>query len=407
MGWPATATVSSSRRASSRQPRARAPITSSSRTGPPVRLAPTPSAAPSRTCRASSSMKKGFPRDSRAIERAEAPAGVGWASRSAPASSSASLLRKLADHELADLELRRAGRAAAREASSRADCRSRASTRKHPTSSSGRRVGRAQQLREQRRAVRVPPLQVVDEENERRGVRDPAEELPERAKAPAALLERVRDRDDPPPRERHGLHLPQHREEAHEGEQVAGQQRLGLGLRQSSQVVGQRVHEAVEGLVRHRFLLVRAPRQNDGARVRRRTLVQESPHQRGLADAGAAANEHGDRAAFLRRERRRRRAPRAVPAGPRMGAAQGRQRRARAGVASVPPTPALRRVRRRISSADGRSRGSRRRSSRQSASRSSGASGHDSRGAGGSARCFSTRTSRNSPGNGRVPVRAS
>src|SRR6185369_10984232 len=55
-----------------------------------------------------------------------------------------------------------------------------------------RRGRRREQLYQERRAVRVPPLNVVNDEHERRAAPEAAEELPERREDAAANLLRIR-----------------------------------------------------------------------------------------------------------------------------------------------------------------------------------------------------------------------
>ena len=141
----------------------------------------------------------------------------------------------------------------------------------------------AHEFLEQRRAVHVSPVQIVDEEDERSLFREPRQELPKSAeRAPAKLVD-VPDLEHAAPRARHGLHPPQHGKKPRQRENVAGHQRLDAGMGKPFEVMGERVHQAVERLVRNGLPLEAPPRENHGARVTRADPVEKTPHERALA----------------------------------------------------------------------------------------------------------------------------
>ena len=89
----------------------------------------------------------------------------------------------------------------------------------------GRRARRPKQLLEQDGAVRVGPLQVVDADDQRPAIRQPAQQLAQRLECPAPKTERI---DAPglliPARVRDGVHLQQHREHSRQRRHIGRQQ---------------------------------------------------------------------------------------------------------------------------------------------------------------------------------------
>ncbi len=160
-----------------------------------------------------------------------------------------------------------------------------------------RRVGRGQQVGQQGGTVRITPLQVVNVQDERLHGGEAAEQVAQGGEGPAAQLVRVGHAGRLTVR---GVgdcrDAPQHREQSHQRRRVERQQVGGLVPAQPRQMAAQRVDEAVQRLVRHRLLLVAAPRQHQ-RRAGVRQPVEEVLHEKGLAGAGPAVYVDGRRLA--------------------------------------------------------------------------------------------------------------
>ena len=164
-----------------------------------------------------------------------------------------------------------------------------------------RRVGRTEDLDEERRAVEVAPVRVVDEEDERLDLTQGREELAQRtegalSQTPPVVLARLA---------RRGRHA---RDALHDGEEAAQRpdvlrQEQGLaGVRHAHQVAAEGVDHAVDRLERDRLALEDAATQDDGLAVHRQ-VVEEVMDGRRLPHARASADPHRDRPARLRRLR--------------------------------------------------------------------------------------------------------
>ena len=346
-------------------------------------------------------MKKGFPRDSRAISSGE--------TRSFGMISAEQRRRELAGFgriDLADLHEFDSGRARNRSDPQKRLQKVAIERVVAPISSDQHQRGRVrgtQQFENRRGAVPVSPLHIVDEQDEGRAIAEPRQQLAESPECPAPQLLGIRDLRKAPPRSRDGLDLSQDGKDAREHDHIPRKQGLRLGEREPLQVLAQRIDQAVESLVGDRFALVTAPCENHGVRLADGDLVEKPPDEGGLAHSGRPADVDRDRSDPP--------SPRERLAEARRDAMHARQKGPRGrSAASTPPRRSgdRRGASARISSSPGRRSGSRRRSARHSPSRSSGHARHQfARSAAVPRRCFSTRTSRNSPRNGRSPVRAS
>ena len=167
----------------------------------------------------------------------------------------------------------------------------------------GGRVRLAEDVQQQAGAVRVAPLQVVDDQHQRlrRGQR--AEQLRQGHRRARPQFLRAEDgpaltgaRMDPVDPLEHREHLRQQRH-------VVGQQPVDHVRRQLAQVAAERVDQAVERLVAHRLLLVAAPRQHQRLRSRVQG-VDEVVDDRALAHARRPVHEQPDGSAGHRRAKR-------------------------------------------------------------------------------------------------------
>jgi hypothetical protein len=154
-----------------------------------------------------------------------------------------------------------------------------------------RRVGRSQQLAQQRGAVDVAPVQVVEHEHERAGGGEAAEQRAQGLEGLLALLVRGEagveragaqavDRGD----------AAQHREQAREAVQLRRAQGLDLGVGALAQVAGEGVDQAVDALVGDALALVAAAGEDDRGAARERGA--EVVEQGAAAEAGGAVEEH-------------------------------------------------------------------------------------------------------------------
>jgi hypothetical protein len=124
-----------------------------------------------------------------------------------------------------------------------------------------RRLGRPHQLEEQRGAVGVPPLGIIDVDDERPSAGQRAEELAERRERSPAYEVRVRDLRFGDCAD--GRHALQNGEHAGKGADVGRQLDRFALLLQMAEVAAERVDHAIDRLVGDRFTLVGATAQHD------------------------------------------------------------------------------------------------------------------------------------------------
>ena len=236
--------------------------------------------------RASSSMRNGLPPDSRAtVSAADSSRDPGG---QAPAG------------EILEARAARRGRLAPppRRASERDLDQERAALRLLVAVSGDeqdrRWIRRAHQLDQERRAVGVAPVRVVDVDDEWLTFRERSQDLSERREgAPAratGLVETGRCEIAT------GGHPQQHREEAGERGGVGREREEARAAVERHQVTAQRVDDAVHGLVRDGLAFVRAATKDHR---RAADLVEEASHQGRCAHAGRARYAHRDRRPLL------------------------------------------------------------------------------------------------------------
>jgi hypothetical protein len=141
-------------------------------------------------------------------------------------------------------------------------------------------LGRSHQLEEQRRAVAVAPLHVVDEDDERVAPRDLREQITERDEGSLPQHLRIGDRllgDDGDPGD-----TPEDGEEARERPDVARHDDGHALIVEALHVAAECIDHGVDGLVRNGLALVSAPPQHLGLDVLLE-LVDEMVNERRLA----------------------------------------------------------------------------------------------------------------------------
>ena len=236
-----------------------------------------------------------------------------------------------------------------------------------------------------------------------RAVDEAHEELAQRREGPPPQLLRVRDLEHGAPGARHRRHLAQHGEDAREGDDVVGQERLHGGAVEAPQVLAQGIDDAVEGLVGHGLALVAAAVEDHGgrlcarssARKRRTSAVLPMPDPPWTVTV--IANPDFTVAYASRRRASSVSLPTKGGAGTAAAGGAGS-----AGATSVGAAP-MRRRRRRNSAPEALCPGARRSRLRQSSSRSGGTSATSEEGAGGSSSCLRRSTSSTGPVKGREP----
>ncbi len=149
--------------------------------------------------------------------------------------------------------------------------------------------GRADEVEEQGRAVRVAPLDVIDADHERHSAGEGRQQITQSAGRTTAHEPRVA----------HGLRLEladdryasQHGKQVRESSDIAGERRDRPEIAQAHQVATERVDDAVHGLEGHRLAFVRAPSEDDRFSIRHEP-VEEVLEEGGLAHARSAADAH-------------------------------------------------------------------------------------------------------------------
>ena len=235
-------------------------------------------------------------------------------------------------------------------------------------------------------------------------VRQPGQQLAQRAERAAAQLLRVGNLDVTMAAAGDRLDLAEHREEARERHDVARQDGVGFAGAELLEVLRDRIDDRVERLVGHRLALVAAADERDRMRVALAHVAKEAAHERGLAHARIGRGR--------RRPRLARRAMPETPRRARPGAVRARRASDRGATRATAPAAGWAsrpRLPRRASTSrpPGRRAASGCSRSWQSASRSRGTPRARSLGRGGNGSSLALSTSRYEPRNGVCPVMAS
>lgn len=150
-------------------------------------------------------------------------------------------------------------------------------------------IGHSKQLEEERAAVAVTPLQVVQQKDDLRPHGKALEQLSKCAEGEASQLLRVRDPEGAPGIRCNRPHAREHRKDPRESQDSPRQQRLDVLEWKPAEETTDGVDQAVDGLERHRLALVATTREDDGVAVLRQ-LLGEAGEQHALAHARAAAH---------------------------------------------------------------------------------------------------------------------
>jgi hypothetical protein len=127
-----------------------------------------------------------------------------------------------------------------------------------------RRIVAGGDVGEQRRALGVAPLEIVDPQHQRRAARQPTQQLAQTCGAAALQLVHVRAAERFFRCAEHRLDPAEDREHARERRRVGWHEVPRLRPRQLEQMPAQAVDERIDRFVRNRFALVAAPREDDG-----------------------------------------------------------------------------------------------------------------------------------------------
>ena len=150
-------------------------------------------------------------------------------------------------------------------------------------------------------AVRIAPVQVVDDEHQGLPLAKSPEQLPKRSERPATEGLGVQVGRTVPAAVLQGLDLAEHGKDLSQGMGVGGQQGLEPIGRQGVQVLAERVHEAIQHLVGNILLRVAPAAQDQGPGRDPPDFAPELPQQVGLADARAAVQVDPAAGAVLER----------------------------------------------------------------------------------------------------------
>ena len=157
-------------------------------------------------------------------------------------------------------------------------------------------VGRSHHLADQREAVGVGPLQIVDEDDQRPAVGEPGHQLPGGGEQACAQFERVEARLRLEPRRLgHSPHAAKHRERVAEQRRGSWQERSRLRFGHQQDLAAEGIDHAVDGLEGHRLALEAAPGKDHRAALIDQQAVEELAYQRGLAHPRLAPHHHRHR----------------------------------------------------------------------------------------------------------------
>jgi hypothetical protein len=157
----------------------------------------------------------------------------------------------------------------------------------------GRGVGRSEQVPQERGAVEVAPLQVVDEQHQGTTVGQAPQEFAQGGEAAPPDLMRIGNRAVAPGDAGYRLQAARDREDPGQRPDAAGQQRLYLQQGQGLQVAAEGVHQAVQRLVGHGLLLIATSRQHHRLAAQRQA-VEEPLDQGCLAHTRVAVDVERD-----------------------------------------------------------------------------------------------------------------
>ncbi len=156
-----------------------------------------------------------------------------------------------------------------------------------------RRWGR-EEIDQQRGAVGVAPLDVIDEQRERSAGGEPAEELAQRAERTLPEHLAIGDRERWRRAGGDHRHAVQHGKDLRKERNIRRDQRLCLRGRDLREVLRQPIDDAVQRLEGYRLVLVAAPRE-DQQPLAPRELCKGSLDQGALAEARRSVHQHSDR----------------------------------------------------------------------------------------------------------------
>ena len=158
-----------------------------------------------------------------------------------------------------------------------------------------RRVGRSHDLGEQREAVSVRPLQIVDDQHQRPAVAQSCEQLAQLHEDAAAAFLRIADVVGRLWRASEGFHVEQHGEGLRDQRGHPRQDRRRVDRGELAKAAAERVDDLVERLVGDRLALVAASRQNHRVWYLLAEVAREVADQGALADARLSVDQmnHG------------------------------------------------------------------------------------------------------------------
>src|SRR5262249_54545433 len=155
-------------------------------------------------------------------------------------------------------------------------------------------IGRTKNLAQERGAVQISPLQVVDEEDERVLVGEASEQLSEGRESASTQFFGVGNGRGFATSFSDDLDLTQDGKESSKKQDINGQNSFGLKRRDLREIPTQSIYDAVESLVGDGLLFVATTRQDDCVGFGFNKLIEEVAHEHSFAHAGAALNIDGD-----------------------------------------------------------------------------------------------------------------
>ena len=155
-------------------------------------------------------------------------------------------------------------------------------------------AGCAQHFLQDRSAVGIPPLRIVDRDDERRAHRQTKQQIAKRRRSALPHGLRVETFEQRCGHTPHFWHPEQHGKQVSQDSGIAGQDAGNFDVTQRIEVLRKRVDQRIDRLVGHRLAFVAACSERQQRRLAPMFVLEEPAEERGLSHPGRTRDERHD-----------------------------------------------------------------------------------------------------------------